>query len=61
MKLTWGGPGKPRHFRPSNKNVSACGIESPDYWAYDGRDVDCLLCQRTAKWKGYMGKPTTTK
>lgn len=44
------------HFRPSNEDVSACGVEQPKYSAYDGRDVDCVRCQKTNKWKTYMGK-----
>ena len=48
--------GKPCHFRPTNLNVSACGVVTPEYWAYDGRDVDCLRCQRTDKWLRHMGK-----
>ena len=43
------------HFRPNNDNVSACGIECPEYSAYDGRDVDCNRCRKTKKWKIYMG------
>lgn len=48
--------GVPTHFRPSNENISACGIEHPQYAAYDGRDVNCLLCRKTRTWKTYMGK-----
>lgn len=44
------------HFRLSNEDVSACGVEQPKYSAYDGRDVDCVRCQKTNKWKTYMGK-----
>lgn len=47
--------GVPCHFRPSNENVSACGIRRPEYSAYDGRDVDCARCRKTKKWKIYMG------
>ena len=49
--------GKPTHYRPNNRNVSACGIVSPDYAAYDARDCDCLLCIKTDKYKVYMNKP----
>jgi len=48
--------GKPVHFRPNNLNISACGIVSPKYMAYDGRDVNCLRCIKTKKYKIYMGK-----
>ena len=48
--------GKPTHFRPTDMRVSACGIEYPDFLAYDGRDVTCLNCRRTKAWKAYMGK-----
>jgi len=44
------------HFRPSNENVSACGIECPEISAYDGRDVDCAVCRKTKAWKRYMGR-----
>jgi len=47
--------GIPCHFRPSNANVSACGVGFPEHAAYDGRDVDCLRCRKTKKWKVYMG------
>ena len=47
--------GKPCHFRPSNRNESACGIVNPIYAAYDARDCDCLRCQKTKKYKVYMG------
>ena len=50
--------GVPTHFRPSNENVSACGIEHPEYAAYDGRDVDCARCRKTQAWKRYMGQNT---
>lgn len=48
--------GVPCHFRPSNANVSACGIVGPKLAAYDGRDVDCIRCQKTKEWKRQMGK-----
>lgn len=51
----------PCHFRPSNENVSACGIECPEYSAYDGRDVDCARCRKTKKWKIYMGLDKQTE
>ena len=44
------------HFRPSNEDVSACGVECPEYSAYDGRDVDCARCRKTIAWKRYMGQ-----
>ena len=47
--------GKPIHFRPTNENRSACGVEHPDDASYDGRDVDCIRCRRTKSWKVYMG------
>jgi hypothetical protein len=48
--------GVPCHFRPNNKNRSACGIECPTYASYDGRDVDCIRCRKTKVWKTYMGQ-----
>ena len=48
--------GIPTHFRPTNENVSACGVEHPVSWAYDGRDIDCIRCRRTKSWKVYMGE-----
>ena len=42
--------GKPVHFRPDNKNISACGIINPQYMAYDARDVNCLRCIKTKKY-----------
>lgn len=48
--------GVPTHFRPTNENVSACGVEHPQFAAYDGRYVDCILCRRTKVWKKYMGQ-----
>ena len=47
--------GKPTHFRPTNANISACGVVSPEYAAYDGRSSDCLRCKTTTKYKIYMG------
>jgi len=47
--------GRPTHFKPNNKNVSACGVVGPTYAAYDGRSVNCLACRRTLAWKVYMG------
>ena len=48
--------GKPTHYRPSNENVSACGIVSPEYSGYDARSCDCIRCMKTKKYKVYMGK-----
>ena len=48
--------GIPTHFRLSNEDVSACGIECPEYSAYDGRDIDCARCRKTKAWKRYMGQ-----
>lgn len=48
--------GKPTHFRPKQVNVSACGVESPDLSAFDGRNVDCRSCRSTKVWREYMGK-----
>lgn len=53
--------GKPTHFRPSNRDVSACGVVGPTYAAYDGRDVDCLACRKTRAWKVYMGQNSQPK
>lgn len=52
--------GRPTHFRPTNANKSACGIECPELAAYDGRDVDCLKCRKTAAWKRQVGQIKTT-
>ena len=52
--------GKPTHFR-SGGHI-ACGlVSSTALAAYDGRDVNCVRCRRTKKWKTYMGRdhPTT--
>jgi len=46
--------GKPCHYRPTDKDVSACGIVSPEYAAYDIRDVDCIRCKKTKVYKEYM-------
>jgi len=46
--------GIPTHFRPTNKNVSACGIVGPKYSAYDARDVDCIRCMKTEAYRIYM-------
>ena len=47
--------GRPTHFRLNNGRI-ACGlVSSMASAAYDGRDVDCLLCRRTRKWKIYTG------
>lgn len=48
--------GRPTHFRPTNANKSACGIECPELAAYDGRDVDCLKCRKTSAWKRQAGQ-----
>lgn len=47
--------GIPCHFRPTNEDKSACGIECPQISAYDGRDVNCIRCRKTKAWKRYMG------
>lgn len=47
--------GKPTHFRPNNVNESACGVYSPGFSAYDGRDCDCLNCMKTKKYRRHMG------
>ena len=49
--------GKPIHYRPDNRNISACGLVNPEYASYDARDCDCLNCIQTKKYKVYMGKP----
>ena len=46
--------GKTRHFKPDNRNVSACGIVNPGLAAYDARDCDCNRCRKTKKYKAYM-------
>lgn len=48
--------GKPIHFRPNNKNITACGIVGSELAAYDPRDCDCLRCMKTKKYKKAMGK-----
>lgn len=53
--------GKPTHFRPGNRNLTACGIVGATHAAYDPRDVDCLMCVRTKVWKQRMfGKDLET-
>lgn len=47
--------GVPTHFRPTNDNVSACGMRVPAMASYDGRDVNCVSCRKTKAWKRYMG------
>lgn len=49
--------GTPTHFRPTNRNVSACGIVAPALAAYDGRNCDCLRCRKTRAWKTYVATP----
>ena len=46
------------HFRPSNRNISACGINNPKIAAYDGRDVTCFRCKKTKAYRTYMGLDT---
>ena len=53
--------GKPTHYRPNNKNVTACGVISPEYFAYDARDVDCLRCMKTKKYKSLLDEIGLTK
>ena len=48
--------GTPYHFRPDNRNISACGIVNSRYSTYDARDCNCLRCMKTKKYKRYMGK-----
>jgi len=43
------------HFRPSNVNISACGMINPEIAAYDGRDVNCPLCKKSKEYKIYIG------
>jgi hypothetical protein len=43
------------HFRPNDKNVSACGIINPQCIAHDARDINCRRCKKTKKYKIYMG------
>ena len=50
--------GKPTHYRPNDKNIAACGVFQPEYFAYDARDSNCYNCKRTHKYKIYMGQPT---
>jgi hypothetical protein len=47
---------KPNHFRPDNRNVSACGVVNPAYAAYDPRDCDCGKCKNTTVYLRVMGK-----
>jgi len=48
-------PGIAMHFRPDNRNMTACGIVGPQYAAYDGRDVNCRRCRRTKAWRTQAG------
>jgi len=47
--------GKATHFRPNNRNLTACGMVWAEFQAYDARDVDCLRCIKTKKYRIYMG------
>ena len=53
--------GIPTHYRPSNRNVSACGIVNPKLAAFDARAADCLRCQKTKVYYTYMGINRHTK
>ena len=46
--------GKPVHFRPNNRPVSACGIEFPEHSGYDGRYTNCIRCMKTKVWRGCL-------
>jgi hypothetical protein len=47
--------GKPTHYRPSNRKVSACGVVLQDSnGAYDARYTNCLRCMKTMSYKIYM-------
>ena len=48
--------GKPVHFRPNNRPVSACGIEFPEHSGYDGRYTNCIRCMKTKVWRVQLGK-----
>ena len=49
--------GKPTHYRPSDKKITACGLVVDDIrMAYDARDCDCINCMNTRKYKVYVGK-----
>ena len=43
--------GKPTHYRPSQDNITACGLVGTEY---DPRDVDCINCRKTAAYQRVM-------
>lgn len=45
---------KPIHFRPTQRNKSACGVSNPEFAAYDPRHCNCLRCKRTKTYKIVM-------
>jgi hypothetical protein len=48
--------GKPIHYRPNNRKVSACGvILQESNGSYDARSANCLRCMKTLSYKIYMG------
>lgn len=47
--------GTPTHFRPTNLNLTACGLVGA-YSAFDPRDVDCLRCMKTKGYRKAIGK-----
>lgn len=54
--------GKPTHYRIglSSTNQTACGLVGASRMAraaYDPRDVDCINCRNTRRWRTAMGKP----
>ena len=55
------GIGKPIHFRPTNRNVTACGLVGAEYAAYDPRDVDCLRCRKTLTFRAATEKEKLPK
>ncbi len=50
--------GIPTHFRPTDQNISACGIVNAQYMAYDARHCDCIRCKKTKAYKQYMDLKT---
>lgn len=49
--------GKPTHYRPTDRPITACGLIGTFRSSFDARDSDCLSCKATKVYKVYMGKP----
>ena len=48
--------GRPMHFRPRNRKITACGMVIQEEWmTYDPRDVECVRCSRTHAYRESIG------